>query len=109
MSAKRGGADGRACTAAGVFTQPYSTGLVLSALEKGVEEGIIVEEDVTLAALEGFLNRWGSRFYGLVDDKQEKIRISRGSERIAEAVKGDGVEIVPFRTGEIVWSVEWVV
>ncbi len=49
--------------AAGVFTQPFVTQIVLSALEEGIERGVIREEDVTREMVEGFLGGWGREFY----------------------------------------------
>jgi len=61
--AKRGGPDGKAKTAAGVFTQPYATQLVLGAVEEGINQGVLKEEKVTKEILVGFLGVNGRRFY----------------------------------------------
>ncbi|KAL2152657.1 hypothetical protein VTH82DRAFT_5841 [Thermothelomyces myriococcoides] len=105
ISAKKGKGN----TAAGVFTQPYALGYVLTALEEAVGRGDIPAESVTDAALAGFLSEYGRRFYG-VSPATRHIRLTRGGARIAESLKGDnsGVEIVPFRAGEQTWSVEWL-
>lgn len=96
--------------AAGVFTQPYALGYVLDALSKGVERGVVKEEEVTMEVVEGFLGGWGRRFYGVEEKKGERIVLKRGKEKIVEVLKRDGVggaEVVPFRRGEETWSVTW--
>ncbi len=96
-------------SAAGVFTQPYATQLVLSALEIACERGVISEADVTREKLEGFLGGFGRNFYGVVDEKEEKIEIWKGGEVVKEEIVGDGgVRIVPFWRGRECWSLKWV-
>jgi dihydroorotase len=79
---------------------------VLSALEHGIERGDIVEEDVTQEVLEGFLGGWGRRFYDVPTSKA-RIAVRRGEEVVVDRIKGEGVEVVPFRRGERIWSLEW--
>ena len=100
--------------AAGVFTQPYATQLVLEAVEGPVERGVIGKEEVGREVLEGFLGGWGRRFYG-VGKAKRKIRIVGGEERVVETleVKKQGAEqiedvAVPFRRGERIYSLEWL-
>jgi dihydroorotase len=95
--------------AAGVFTQPYALGYVLDALEKGVERGVIKEEDVTQQVLEGFFGAWGRKFYQVEEPTSEKILLRKGQEKIVDVLKKEGVsvEVVPFRKGEQTWRVEW--
>lgn len=95
--------------AAGVFTQPYAVGLVLDALEKGVERGVIGKEDVSSEILKGFLGAWGRKFYGVRDGRGEKIILRKGVDEIVGVLRKDGVgvEVVPFRKGEKTWSVTW--
>lgn len=95
--------------AAGVFTQPNAVGLVLDALEKGIERAVIKEKDVTMAVLEGFLGKWGRAFYGVEDARGETILMKKGKEEVVSVLKKDGVgvEVVPFRRGEKTWSVTW--
>ncbi|KAF2877854.1 hypothetical protein BDV95DRAFT_556140 [Massariosphaeria phaeospora] len=95
--------------AAGVFTQPYAVGLVLDALEKGVERGVLAEGDVSQEVLEGFLGGWGRGFYGAEETRGERIVLKRGGEDIVDVLRKDGVsvDVVPFRRGEQTWSVSW--
>ncbi|KAH6985957.1 hypothetical protein BKA56DRAFT_579474 [Ilyonectria sp. MPI-CAGE-AT-0026] len=95
-------------TAAGVFTQPYATQIVMSALEAAIEREEIKEEDVTQELLEGFFSTFGRKFYGVEDKSGERIRLSKGDEVISGNVVGEGVEVQPFRTGLPTWTVEWI-
>ncbi|KAK3365750.1 hypothetical protein B0T24DRAFT_636629 [Lasiosphaeria ovina] len=102
ISAKKGKGN----TAAGVFTQPYALGYVLMALEEAIQRGDIGEDDVTEDSLVGFFGTYGRRFYG-AEAADRKILLTRGGQVIAQSLKGDGAEIVPFRAGETTWGVEW--
>jgi dihydroorotase len=95
--------------AAGVFTQPYAVGYVLDALVKGVERGVIDEGDVTQKRLEGFFGDWGREFYRVVDKRGERIVLTKGKDMVLDVLskEGLGVEVVPFRRGEVTWSVSW--
>lgn len=104
IAAKKGG---RGKTAAGVFTQPYCTQLVLGALEQAIERKIITEDEVTEEILKGFLGDYGRKFYGISDSSNEKIVLRKGGEVIQESITGEGVEVVPFRKGQSIWSIEW--
>ena len=111
MAAKSGGASRRAKAAAGVFTQPYATQLVLGALEWAIADGMLQEHEVTREKLEGFLNGNGMSFYGIPSsDNQPKIRLSKGEEVITDTLRHDqhDVEVVPFRSGEKTWTLEWI-
>ncbi|KAI1846015.1 hypothetical protein JX265_000939 [Neoarthrinium moseri] len=101
VSAKKGSK-----AAAGVFTQPYACQYVLAALEDAIERGDIKDEDVTEEFLRGFLGEWGRKFYGIAESNR-KIVLKKGGEVIVESIKGAGVEVIPFRSGEPTWSVEW--
>jgi dihydroorotase len=105
----RGKKRGEDKVAAGVFTQPYALGYVLDALEKGVERGVIREEEVTQDLLEGFFGAWGRKFYQVQDTRGEKVVLKKGTETIVDVLAKDGinVSVVPFRKGEATWSVEW--
>ncbi|EON99908.1 putative dihydroorotase protein [Phaeoacremonium minimum UCRPA7] len=87
-------------TAAGVFTQPYCVPYVLTALEDAVKRGDIEEEAITQELLEGFLGGYGRKFYG-IESTNEKIRVSKGNEVIVDSIKGDGLEVVPFRNAKM--------
>ncbi|CAO2654468.1 Nn.00g112010.m01.CDS01 [Neocucurbitaria sp. VM-36] len=95
--------------AAGVFTQPYALGYVLDALEKGVQRGVIKEEEVSQEGLEGFFGGWGRKFYQVESGMGERVVLMKGGVKIDDVVRkeGSGVEVVPFRKGEETWSVEW--
>lgn len=104
LSSKKGG---RGKTAAGVFTQPYVTQLVLGALELAIERRVISEDEVTEDRLRNFLGGYGRKFYGITDEGKEKIVLRKGSELVQESFKGNGVEVIPFRRGKNTWTVEW--
>lgn len=104
LSAKKGG-TGK--TAAGVFTQPYVTQLVLGAFEEAIKRGVATEADVTKEILEGFLGGYGRKFYGITDSSNEKIVLRKGVEVVRESFEGDGVQVIPFRKGQSTWSIEW--
>ncbi|KAF2271691.1 Dihydroorotase [Westerdykella ornata] len=95
--------------AAGVFTQGWAVGYVLDALAKGVERGVVAKEKVTREVLEGFLGKWGRAFYKVQEPRGETVVFTRGKARVGEVVRreGLGVEVVPFRRGEVTWGVEW--
>ncbi|EME83090.1 uncharacterized protein MYCFIDRAFT_153744 [Pseudocercospora fijiensis CIRAD86] len=95
--------------AAGVFTQPHAVGLVVNALEVGVEKGLIKQSDVTAEKLEGFLCTFARDFYRIKDEKNERIVLGRGKASIAESlVTEDGsIEVIPFRRGKVTWETSW--
>ncbi|KAK3327144.1 hypothetical protein B0T19DRAFT_420890 [Cercophora scortea] len=104
ISAKKGKGN----TAAGVFTQPFALGYVLTALEEALQRGDIKDEAaVTQQALSGFFSEFGRAFYGVAPATRQ-VLLKRGGQVIPESLKGDGAEIVPFRAGEMTWSVEWL-
>lgn len=102
ISAKKG----KGSTAAGVFTQPYAVAYVLTALEEAIARGDIKEDQVSQGLLEGFLGGFGRKFYG-VEPTTTKIIIEKKSEVVVDSIKGDGLEVVPFRKGKATWSVRW--
>lgn len=107
--AKRGGADGKGKHAAGVFTQPYATQLVLEAFQEGVEQGVLGQEVLTPRLLAGFLGEHGRSFYGEPDSK-ETISIGEGeTENIMDALPGGKgeFEVVPFRRGRSTGALSW--
>ncbi|KAL8713193.1 MAG: hypothetical protein Q9220_002714 [cf. Caloplaca sp. 1 TL-2023] len=96
--------------AAGVFTQPYTTSLVLEALQRGVQMNILREDDVTLEMLRGFMSENGRSFYALPKESGEVIELTRGNEKIVDILENHGgnVQVLPFRTGESVRSLKWL-
>jgi dihydroorotase len=109
LSAKRGGDDGLGKCAAGVFTQPYATQLVLEAFESGIEKGVLERGALGGDVLRGFLGEFGRRFYREPASK-EKIRITPGRETIMEVLNfgREKQKIVPFRRKEPVYTLEWI-
>lgn len=103
ISAKKGKGN----TAAGVFTQPYAVPYVLAALEEAVARGDIEEGQITQELLEGFLGGFGRGFYA-VEGTQERIVVEKKDEVVVESIKGERIEVVPFRKGKPTWSVRWV-
>ncbi|KAK5129503.1 hypothetical protein LTR08_003194 [Meristemomyces frigidus] len=97
-------------SAAGVFTQPNAVGYVLDALEVGVKTGVLNSSDVTREVLEGFLGGFGRRFYGVADERLERIVLVQPAEEVEGVLRSrDGaVEVVPFRTGQKTWRTRWV-
>jgi dihydroorotase len=94
---------------AGVFTQPYTTQLVLLALQEAIERGTISEADVNQEKLEGFLSRFGRRFYRLPEVPVKKIVLERKGETIAKSVRSeDGTIEVGISRGDAeVFSLSW--
>jgi dihydroorotase len=92
-----------------VFTQPFATQLVLLGLEEAIERGVIAEADVTQEKLEGFLSRFGRRFYKLPEVSEKKIVMERRGEKIpASVVSEDGnIEVGISRAGAEVFSLRW--
>jgi dihydroorotase len=105
--AKRGGPKGEDKAAAGVFTQPYATQTVLDALEEGIEQQVISEDDATVEKLEGFLSGYGKAFYRASDAKEEKIVLRRKADVVVNLLSAGELEVVPFRRGHSTWKVEW--
>ena len=95
--------------AAGVFTQPHAVGLVIDALEQGIETGVLKAEDLTKERLEGFLGGFGRAFYRVDDERKERMVLRKDGANIEAVLKSDdgAVEVVPFRRGKITWGVEW--
>jgi len=94
---------------AGVYTQPFVTQLVLLGLEEAIERGVITEADVTQEKLEGFLSRFGRRFYKLPEVSEKKIVLERKGEKIpTSVVSEDGIiEVGISRAGAEVFSLKW--
>ena len=96
--------------AAGVFTQPYTTQLVIEALERGIGAGDLKKEDVTVEKLKGFMGGFGRRFYGIEQEPEGVIELQRGEGEILDILENDdkSVQVVPFRRGEKTWSLSWI-
>lgn len=117
LVSKRGGLDvgSLAKCAAGVFTQPYATQLVLHAIEAGIEQGVLTREDANEDKIRGFLGEYGREFYKL-PPASGKIRIRSRSPRekvavvpVATSSSKENVDVVvPFRNGMEIYSLEGV-
>lgn len=101
---KRGGEK----IAAGVFTQPYTTQVVLDAFEQGCQNGVLKEEEITPKIVEGFMSKFGRAFYGLGEERKESITIKKKGDKIADILKSDQTDVVPFRRTQETWSVSWL-
>lgn len=111
VEAKRGGANGKGKIAAGVFTQPYTTAYVLDALDKACEKGLIHEDDVREANLEGFLGGYGRAFYKVQHERQERIVLRREKTTVIGSLKSQSsdLEVVCFRREKgLNWSVSFI-
>lgn len=109
--AKRGGPDGKGKIAAGVFTQPYTTALVLDALEKACEKNMLNEADVTMEKLQDFLGDFGRKYYKVEDGRKERVVLRRGTSLVSQSIKSSNgnVEVVLFKRGEeLNWSASFV-
>ncbi|KAL9107151.1 MAG: hypothetical protein Q9227_007931 [Pyrenula ochraceoflavens] len=103
---------GKGNTAAGCFTQGWATQLVIGALEEAVAKGWIAPKEISTEALEGFLSSRGSQFYKLdkiLPRREGQIQLARSQTKIPESLHSDDgkLEVVPFRRGQAVWSLEW--
>lgn len=102
-ASKRGGDK----VAAGVFTQPYTTQVVIDSFEQACQSGILREEEITPEIVEGFLSKFGREFYGLEQEQKEFITLEKKGEKIANILQSDKLDVVPFRRGQESWSVTW--
>ena len=108
ITAKTCGANRRGKVAAGVFTQPYATQLVINALDEACKEGVIEESHITKEKLQGFLGDFGRQFYRVSDTRKEKIILRKRDETILEILEKDEIGVVPFKSGKtLVWSLDW--
>jgi dihydroorotase len=106
VEAKRGGDK----IAAGVFTQPYGTQLVVDALDQACEKGVLKQEGITKEILEGFLGGFGRAFYGVEEEEKEFILLYDAGERIMDGLQTayETVKVIPFRKGQKTWSLTWI-
>lgn len=102
-ASKRGGEK----IAAGVFTQPYTTQLVVDAFEQACQNGVLKEQDITPEIVEGFMGKYGRAFYGLESEQKEFITLEKKDEKVVNILKSDKVDVVPFRRDQQTWSVTW--
>ena len=94
--------------AAGVFTQPYVTQYVLSALEDACQEGIITEKEVTPEKIRAFLGGFGRNFYGVQNAKQENITLVRHQETVCNHLGHGDIAVIPFKSSsKLGWKVKW--
>lgn len=109
VQSKKGGAGSN--TAAGCFTQPWASALVIGALEEGIKQGWVSEEEVSQEAIEGFLSEHGRAFYKVARPAGQGlgIRLEKKGDVIPETVRSkDGdIEIVPFGRGKTVATLSW--
>lgn len=102
-ASKRGGEK----IAAGVFTQPYTTQVVLDSFEQACENGVLKEEDITPEILEGFMSKFGRAFYEIGEEKEEFITIDKSGEKIVDILQSGDIDVVPFRKTQDTWTVSW--
>ncbi|KAI1101480.1 amidohydrolase 2 [Jackrogersella minutella] len=107
LQSKTSAAQGKA--PAGVYTQPFVTQLVLLALEEAIERGVITDADVTQEKLEGFLSRYGRRFYKLPEHSASEIVLERKGEKIPASIssKNGSIEVGISKAGTDVFSLTW--
>ena len=103
---------GQGKKAAGCFTQPHVTALVVDALEQGVTNGWIEDDALTIEALNGFCSARGLTFYQIATsdtDRQEKIILEKGHHTIEQYLKSNDeeIEVIPFRAGRDIRSLCW--
>lgn len=99
--------------AAGVFTQPYATQLVLEVFEAAVNKGVIKQEQLHKNVLEGFLGGFGRKFYR-IEPSGRRIKVSSEQERVVSTLQvggskenNNGLVIIPFRQNSPIYSLEW--
>ncbi|KAJ5676534.1 dihydroorotase [Penicillium maclennaniae] len=102
-ASKRGGEK----IAAGVFTQPYTTQVVLDSFEQAIENGVLKDEDITPEIVAGFMSKFGRAFYEIGEEQKEFITLEKKGEKIVEILKSDQIDVVPFRKTQDTWSVTW--
>ena len=102
-ASKRGGEK----IAAGVFTQPYTTQVVLDSFEQAVANGVLKDKDITPEIVAGFMSKFGRNFYQIGEETKEFITLEKKGEKIQEILKSDQIDVVPFRKTQDTWSVSW--
>ncbi|KEF62877.1 dihydroorotase, homodimeric type [Exophiala aquamarina CBS 119918] len=116
LGAKMGGMDmhhvGKC--AAGVFTQPYATQLVLEVFEAAVGKGVIKQEQLSKTVLEGFLGEFGRKFYR-IEPSGMRLKVSARDEQVVSTLQvgmpganSNGKVIIPFRQNSPIYSLDWL-
>ncbi|MCJ1311859.1 hypothetical protein MMC25_005532 [Agyrium rufum] len=101
-------ASAKEAGAAGVFTQPYVTQLVVKAFQNGIREGLLSEAEVTRALMEAFLGKSGRAFYGLPPTTERIAVLPEQSESVVDYLPIVGEDkVVPFLPGSQVASLWW--
>ena len=104
---------GRQPVPAGVYTQKFSTQLVIVALQQAIERGVTEEHEVMQERLEQFLSRSGRRSYKLPDpatDGPPKIVLERKGETIPTSISSAGGthEVGLSRPMAPIFSLRWL-
>lgn len=117
LRAKKGGLGAHEAgkCAAGVFTQPYATQLVLEAFEDAVTKGVVGRGQLITTVLEGFLGGFGRAFYR-VEASGARIKVFENRETViskvtvgeADGPSGTGDVVIPFRRSSPIYSLEWL-
>jgi dihydroorotase len=117
LRAKKGGLGAHEAgkCAAGVFTQPYATQLVLEAFEEAVAKNVVGTSDLTPFVLEGFLGGFGRKFYR-VDPSGAKIKIVAKDDKVIDKLAIGGANenaaaedvVIVFRRNTPIYSLEWL-
>ncbi|KAI9721414.1 MAG: hypothetical protein M1828_005164 [Chrysothrix sp. TS-e1954] len=95
--------------AAGVFTAPACSQLVLSALEEAAERGEIKSSALTQQNIVKFLSTNGRAFYGL-KPAEGRISLTRDEALIPKTIgeRDSDVEVAVFKGGNKTWGLEWL-
>lgn len=109
IQAKQGGPDGSAKHAAGIFTSPHVSSLVLDAFEDACRRGILDSEQLTEKILAGFLGEFGRKFYQEPMSRNYIIFGPVDAIHIQDIITDQSgrVEVVPFRRGQFTRSAKW--
>lgn len=108
ISAKRG-IEGKP-QAAGIFTQPCCSQLVVDAFVRGCDEGLLGFERLDEKRLAGFLSEFGRSFYQEPTSNESIIITTTQPVQIPELITANDptVAIAPFRGGQHTRNLRWV-
>ena len=111
LAAKLGHPEGKQKQAAGIFTQPFCTQLVLDAFVQGCNEGVLSPERLDQKIIAGFLSEHGKKFYQ--EEPMSEEHVVLGSSQSVQipnliATNDPAVAIPPFRRGQHTRSLKWV-